>query len=127
MKRFCWPALLLLSACTAPSSWMGIALDPGYGGSEINLLAARARQGDKLAQLDLGKRFEAGDGLTADEKRARQLYRLAATDSGGTIFVYSPPVGKHGKGQVIPVNLGPRVAGLAEAKDRLRALKARSR
>lgn len=45
--------------------------------------------------------------------------RNCASDSGGTIWVYSPPVGNGIKGRTIPVNSGPKRVGLAEAKKRL--------
>ena len=77
--------------------------------------------------LPLGIAYEEGQGVAVDLKRARTLYRLAEANSGGTIYLYQPPVRQGGRGGVIPVNLGPVVAGLAEARARLAALKARMR
>ena len=102
---------------------MGIALAPGAAPIETQSLAQAALSGSKTALLALGIAYEEGQGVAVDLKRARRLYRLAAANSGGTIYVYQPPVRKGGRGGVIPVNLGPVVAGLAEARARLAALK----
>ena len=55
-------------------------------------------------------------------RRAAQLYRAAGSPSGGTLYVYSPPVGSEKAGRVIPVNAGPRQPGLPEAQSRLALL-----
>ena len=120
------PALglaLLAAACAAPTNHYGIALAPGAASPELQDLARGAAAGDKYAQLDLGIRYEEGNGVPRNLKRARRLYRLAATPSGGTQYVYTPPVRKGGKGMVTPMNMGPRVEGLEEAKRRLRAMR----
>jgi len=67
-------------------------------------------------------RFEEGRGVERDPNKARKLYAKAAASSGGTIWVYSPPVGNGTSGRVIPVNSGPKQSGLAEAKRRLEGL-----
>lgn len=112
----------MLSACAAPTQYMGIDLRPGAAPFEARTLASRARAGDKQAQLELGIAFEEGRGVARDCRRARKLYRLAATASGGTIFTYQPPVRKGGRGMVVPVNMGPRRAGLEQARRRLNKL-----
>lgn len=112
-------AALSLSACSAPSSYMGVSLTPGAAEPHIQSLARHAQAGDKHAQLALGIAYEEGKGVAADLKRAHKLYRAAATASGGTIYVYIPATRKGGKGGVMPVNTGPRVEGLAEARERL--------
>lgn len=109
---------LLLTACVAPSSYMGISLVAGAADPAVQSLAARAQRGDKQAQLDLGIRYEEGNGVPADLKRAQKLYRAAATTTGGTTFVYVPATKKGGRGYTMPVNMGPRVEGLAAAKRR---------
>lgn len=109
---------LSLGACAA-NSYMGIPLAPGAAPSELQRLAGLARAGDKQAQLDLGIRYENGTGLPANLERARKLYRAAATPTGGTIYVYVPATRKGEKGNVTPVDTGPRVEGLVEAKARL--------
>lgn len=122
-----WPlvaAAFLVGACAAPQSWMGIGLLPGAAAPDIQQLAERARTGDKQAALDLGIRFEDGRGVALDLPRARRLYAMAATTTGGTIYVYVPPVKKGGRGSTTPVNTGPVSPGIAEAKRRLKALDA---
>jgi hypothetical protein len=113
---------LALGACAAPSSYMGISFIPGAAASDLQDLARRAQAGDKHAQLDLGIAYEEGRGMLPDIKRARHLYRMAATTGGGTIYVYQPPVRTDGRGGVVPVNLGPMVRGLEAAKVRLKNL-----
>lgn len=108
-----------------PTHYMGINFAPGAAPPALQGFAEQAQSGDKAAQLALGIAYEEGQGVAVDLKRARTLYRLAAANSGGTIYVYQPPVRKGGRGGVIPVNLGPVVGGLAEARARLAALKVR--
>jgi hypothetical protein len=91
--------------------------------AEMRSLVEAARAGDKLAQLELGERFEEGRGVAVDLARARKLYAAAAADSGGRIWVYSPPVPGGGSGRAIPVERGPAQPGLAEAARRLAALR----
>jgi hypothetical protein len=100
---------------------MGISFAPGAAANDLQELARRAQAGEKRAQLDLGIAYEEGRGLSKDSKRARNLYRMAATTSGGTIYVYQPPVKKGGRGGAVPVNMGPVVLGLEAAKARLAA------
>ncbi|WP_143084890.1 SEL1-like repeat protein [Novosphingobium sp. CF614] len=102
-----------------PLSYMGIPLFAGQVAPELQQLAARARAGDKQAQLDLGIAFEEGHGVEQDLGKARDLYRLAASDSGGPVWVYVPSVGNGTKGRVMQVDRGPKMSGLAEAKARL--------
>ena len=113
-------ASLATAGCAAPTSYMGIALAPGAANPAVQTLARSALTGDKHAQLALGIRYEEGDGGPIEPKRARKLYRAAATTTGGTIYVYVPPTRKGGRGYVTPVNTGPRVVGLREARARLR-------
>ena len=113
---------LLASGCAA-SAYAGIPFAAGAADPELQWLAQRAQAGDKQAQLELGIRYEEGRGVPVDLARARRLYRLAAADSGGTMYVYSPPVGRHGRGGVIPIRSGPPQPGLVEARERLERLK----
>lgn len=46
----------------------------------------------------------------------------ATNDSGGTLWVYSPPVGNGTSGRVIPAENGPKIHGLNEARIRLARL-----
>jgi hypothetical protein len=117
-SAFLLPALTL-TACTAPTHYAGIDLRAGAESAEVQALAQQAQGGSKEAQLALGIQYEEGNGLPLDVKRARKLYRMAAAATGGTIFVYVPASKKGGKGHLTPVNTGPRVEGLAEARARL--------
>ncbi|WOE74577.1 hypothetical protein [Alterisphingorhabdus coralli] len=115
--------LTLATGCAAPSSYYGIDLTaPTLTDDEraIQSLASRAQAGDKQAQLDLGIRFEEGRGVARDLKTARKLYERAAKDSGGLMWVYSPPVGNGSSGRVVPLNTGVKQVGLAEAKSLIR-------
>ena len=114
---------LALTGCAAPTSYAGISLVPGATDPELQRLAQMARSGDKQAQLELGIRFEEGLGVERNIGKARKQYRQAASDSGGVIWVYQPPVKKGGSGRVMPVNFGARQKGLVEAARRLDALK----
>jgi TPR repeat protein len=107
---------------------MGIPLSqPAVTAEEAELqdLARHAQMGDKQAQLELGTRYEEGRGVPVDFRRALTLYALAAADSGGTLWLYSPPVGSR-QGQVVPVNAGPQLAGLPIARQRLNDLQNRA-
>ncbi|MDF0545949.1 SEL1-like repeat protein [Sphingobium sp. H39-3-25] len=115
-------ALLLLQACASRSSFMGIPLSAGQTNPELRQLAARARAGDKRAQLELGIRFEEGRGVGRDIEKARDMYGLAASDSGGSVWVYIPSIGNGIRGRVMQVDRGPKMSGLAEAKARLHLL-----
>lgn len=114
-------SLLTLPAC-ASHSYMGISLAAGQVEPEIQQLANRARAGDKHAQLELGIRFEEGRGVERDIAKARDMYRLAASDSGGPEWVYVPPTIKGQRGKVVRVDRGPRLQGLDEARWRLEGL-----
>ncbi len=115
-------AHIALSACAAPSSYAGIPLSPGAADEDLQQLARRAQAGDKHAQLELGIRYEEGRGVPRDIRKAKRLYTIAAADSGGTIHVYMPPVGKNGQGRIVPVSDGPVRRGLLQAKIRREAL-----
>jgi TPR repeat protein len=112
----------MLSACAAPTSYMGISFVPGAASPELQALAQCAQAGDKQAQLDLGIAYEEGRGVAVDLKRAEGLYRMAAADSGGITWVYVPATRRNSAGQVVPVSLGQLQTGLSAALDRLSKL-----
>ncbi|WP_323800837.1 SEL1-like repeat protein [Parasphingorhabdus sp.] len=99
-----------------------LAFKRSYADMPLTALASEAKRGSKQAQLELGIRFEEGKGVERALNKARKLYAMAASDSGGTIWVYSPAVGNGTKGRTIPVNTGPKRSGLVEAKLRLEGL-----
>jgi hypothetical protein len=80
---------------------------------------------DKTAQFALGQRYESGDGVPVDLKMARRLYQAAATPSGGTTYVYSPPVGAESTGRTLALNAGPAEPGLPEARNALERINAK--
>jgi hypothetical protein len=110
-----------LASCAVPTSYIGISLQPGAAPSELQALAMRAQAGDKRAQLDLGIAFEEGVLVPANTRSAKKLYSLAASDTGGTAWVYQPPVG-NSAGRLVPFDRGRYSRGLAEARRRLAAL-----
>ena len=118
----CTLAFFGAQGCASTASYMGISLASPASDPALQRQAYLAKRGDKQALLALGIRFEKGLGVARDLDKARKLYRQAAADSGGTIWVYSPPVGNGTSGRVIPVNAGARQVGLTEAKRRLEAL-----
>jgi hypothetical protein len=118
-------ALLFAVGCGARDCFQGISLAPGAAHPDVQALARSAMGGSKSAQLELGIRFEDGRGVQMDWDRAERLYRMAAVSSGGTMMIYVPPVRPGGSGRVMPVSTGPSVSGLAEARQRLEALRKR--
>jgi hypothetical protein len=110
---------LALGACAAPTSYVGISFAPGAAAGDLQELARQALAGDKQAQLDLGIAYEEGRGIAVDLKRAEELYRLAAVDGGGVIWIYSPPVGNGTSGRVVPIDRGKVRGGLMAARSRL--------
>jgi hypothetical protein len=109
--------LLLLSLAVGACSGRYMGLDASSLDRETALLAQRAQLGDKQAQFELGERFATGNGVPRDCEKATELTRRAATATGGTLWVYSPPVTQGGRGQVIPLDRGPVQPGLAAASN----------
>lgn len=110
-----------LAACaTTPKSCR--SLPPSIGATNIASIAelrCGADQGVQAAQVALAKRYEAGEGVPRDMKRAIALYELASTAVPPTTAIYSPPVKLGGRGQMLFIdnpNAGP---GSAEAQYRL--------
>ncbi len=104
-------AFALLSACT--TTGLGISRDDIP--NSLQSVYERAQLSDKRAQFELGLAFAEGVEVEQDCAQARKLLRLAAADSGGTLWVYSPPVGNGTQGRVIPINQGPKQSGLKDA------------
>lgn len=118
-KSFVFATIFTVATACASSNYMGISLAPGAAPTDVQHLAARAQAGDKQAQLELGERFEEGRGVPTDRGRAIRLYRMAASDSGGAMWVYSPSSGVGTGGRVISVDHHSKQPGLSEAKRRL--------
>lgn len=128
MKQPAWVALVAAALClpgcgtlirdTLVHSYMGIPFDVSETPPEIAELAQRSLAGDKQAQLDLGIAFEEGRGLAVDLDKARKLYQLAASDSGGPMVVYVPGF-RGDSGLMTRVGVGADRRGLVEAQARL--------
>lgn len=128
LRRYSCPLMLAIAAlcafaACAPNSYAGISFAAGAAPTELQSLARRAEAGDKQAQLELGIAYEEGRGVSVDLERARDLYRLAASDSGGPLYVYQPRVGEAGA-RVVRIERGSAPSGLDEAEARLRAFSA---
>ena len=100
-----------LAACATPTSGIDTTGMPPAMVQTVRM----AETGDKAAQFRLGMTFYVGLGVERDCKQARRLFRAAATDSGGNVCVYSPPVTQGGSGRVMPVDTGPKRAGMEDA------------
>ena len=111
---------LVLAGCGMPTHYAGIPLARGKADPDLQLLAWRGLADDNAAQLELGIRFEEGNGVPVDLARARNLYRLAGNASGGSVNVCTP-AGRDGVNCAL-VDLGPPPPGLPEARRRYRAL-----
>lgn len=115
MRGWGFAALILcgLAGCAA-DRFAGVDLRPGGAPADVQALARSARGGDKQAQFGLAERLERGVGVPRDIDAARQLYRAAATTSGGTRMIFVPT----GSGVIsaVPVSTGATVPGLEEAK-----------
>jgi TPR repeat protein len=113
---------LLSSACADQGYAMGISLAPDQAPRELQDLALRAQSGDKEAQLELGIRFEDGRGVPVDRARAMRLYAAAASSGDAANYVYAPALGRT-KGHALALHNRLVRPGLAEAQQRLAALK----
>jgi hypothetical protein len=111
-------AAAVLSACAAPSSYMGISLRSETTSFELRQLVLQAKNGDKQAQLVLGSHFEVGDIVPKDWDKAETLYRKAAktTSITQTIFIYS------GRSVAIEKVAVGSEGGLMIAKEKLSSL-----
>ena len=112
----------LIGGCAASSAYMGLDLAAPNVSAELRELARWAQAGDKQAQLELGIAFEEGRGVARDLKRARRLYAQAASNSGGPMWVYVPPVVPGQAGRVMQVETGIPRPGLMSAKERFKQL-----
>tara|TARA_B100001105_G_scaffold179498_1_gene144963 strand:- start:133 stop:1140 length:1008 start_codon:yes stop_codon:yes gene_type:complete len=110
-----------VSACTPATSYLGIPLR-GNIEPQLRALALKASSGDKVAKLNLGTKFETGDGVEQNLRLARQLYLEAATDSGGTRIVHVPAAGRHSRSMSVPFDTGKRNPGLIEARIRFESI-----
>ncbi|VVS96003.1 conserved hypothetical protein [Erythrobacter sp. EC-HK427] len=87
--------------------------------SDLALLHDRASAGDQQAQYELGLQYAAGVQVPRNCETARSLWRSASTPTGGTMWIYSPPVGNGTTGRVIPINNGSPRPGMDVAREAL--------
>ncbi|MEA3017205.1 MAG: hypothetical protein QOI38_1927 [Sphingomonadales bacterium] len=119
-------ALGALAACNGtPDRYQGISLSAENGDEDLRAIARLAAAGNKRAQLALGIRFETGDGVPVDLRRAARLYRLAAATTHNR-DAYYPSVRMKTAGKLLRTYETPRF-GLPEAQARLDALRQRRR
>lgn len=66
------------------ATWAGSVIPTGYGwpAAPLKEVQAAAERGDATAQLELGGRYERGDGVESDLKTAIKWYRRAARQTG---------------------------------------------
>jgi hypothetical protein len=108
-------AALSMGGC-AGQQYMGVSLKPGGADPAVQALAVKAQGGDKQAQYELGRWFE--DSTDADGlKKAKRLYRQAASDSGGSRLLLVPS--SSGLTTSV-VGMGPKIDGNEAAQARLR-------
>jgi hypothetical protein len=79
----------LLGGCAA-NQYAGISLLPGRANADIQGLARRASAGDRLAQLELGRRFEQGIGVTRNASQACAIYTATPAHDTGEMWIYTP-------------------------------------
>jgi len=107
-----------LGGCSGQTTIGAMFCKSEHPSPEITALMQASCEGDRQASINLGRRFEAGNGVTVDGKLARKFYKVAATGSIGKTSIWVPGAGAV-KGHLLFVNSGPAVAGLAEAQYRL--------
>lgn len=117
-------SILILSGCAHKEACSSIV---NYQSASLSKLACQASSGNKVAQLELGIRYENGIGVSRDVLKAERLYTRAARSDRSGRYVYSPPVGNEKYGRVIPVGQSMNSPGLPEAKERLLKLQARNK
>lgn len=92
------------------------AVDPAMTPEELTCLSD---QGHREAALELGRRYEDGNGVPVDLKQAERLYGKAAADVPAVVTLYRPPVNLGGSGAVFMLSNPNASFGLIEAKERL--------
>lgn len=114
-------AAFSLGACaTTPKSCRTLSLSSGATNqSSVAELQCGADQGIQAAQVALAKRYETGEDVPRDIRRAIALYELASKAVPSTTAIYSPPVKLGGSGQMLFLNNPNAGPGSAEAQYRL--------
>ena len=114
----------LVLAVTLAAAFPVVAQVRDWRDASTAAVTQSAKRGDKLAALELGKRYEGGrGGLPCDAGRAQHWYKRAARTTGSRRYAYSSAVGKENYGRMIEVDGGAVSLGLPEAGERLAALR----
>jgi len=80
------------------------------------MLTCRARGGERDAQYQLARLYDAGEGVAPDAREAARWYKLAAAPSSGQSYYYMAPVGNQSRGWVMPYQTGQPHPGDARAQ-----------
>lgn len=124
--RFSRMAILTSALCLAACGmvtrdirvhgYMGIPFDASETSPEIAELARQAWVGSKRAQLQLGEKFECGDGVEISHDKALLLFKLAAQPTKG-IQVYQSGLGPAVKSSFLTsLDVESEVRRLAQSK-----------
>ena len=120
-------SVALLSTGCATRSYMGISLVPGQAPTELQRTAALARFGDKMAQYELGLRFEEGRDVPVDYQAARLLFSQAATSRPNLTQLYIPDNSRKYGGYTSAVDNKLPQPGIPQAVEHLKRLTAREK
>uniref|UniRef100_B0T187 Sel1 domain protein repeat-containing protein n=1 Tax=Caulobacter sp. (strain K31) TaxID=366602 RepID=B0T187_CAUSK len=115
-------ALLLLMASSGCAALSPPCEGRTFGQSQVEVLECRASKGDRVAALDLGRRYEHGDGLPVDWVKAADFYVQAAASEAPRSTLHLPPTSGERRGSLVIMSAGPARDGLPEAKLALASL-----
>ena len=111
----------LLIAAVVAALGSAAAQGVGWSNSTLAVLEKGAARGDRNAQLELGKRYEAGDGVPRNRRKAETLYRAAANTSP-RVDVLHTPWSNHNASWRVTTSKNNNLARLPEAEERLAKL-----
>jgi len=119
------PLALMTTGCVTTVQPCSSLVDVGASAS-VKALQCVAAAGDPRASLELGERYERGDGVAMDLSKAERLYLLAAKGNSGMSSLYVPSSTDGRYGTVITTRTGPERTGLPEAWSALAQLRLRT-
>ena len=96
-----------------------LAADPkaNSASSKLRTLKRQAALGGKQAQLELGSRYERGDGVPRDLSRAARLFAAAGTNTSGSRMMFVPQ--RNGSVSAVPAAEGLAIPALPAAREQL--------
>ncbi|MEN7536461.1 SEL1-like repeat protein [Aurantiacibacter flavus] len=115
--------LAALLALQAPIAAGGADVLAAWSVETLADTEAAAKRGDKIAQYELGRRYEEGDGVDRDLERALRWYTRAAKSTASETSVYSGPVGSERHGRAIGIRNPNYRVGLPAAAFRADAVR----